>query len=156
VSHAYELTVRSAAPPAVVFALLADAPGWSRWAGISVSHADWEREGDPPPGGVGAIRRMGRPPFYGREQIIDFDPPHHMAYTVLSGIPVRNYRADVQLVATATGGTAITWRATFDAKIPGTGALLAALLPRLIGSYARRAADEAGRVDNAWAKVSGA
>jgi uncharacterized protein YndB with AHSA1/START domain len=144
-SHSYEVTARSTAPPGEVFALLADAPGWNRWAGLSVSHAGWEREGDPPPGGAGAIRRMGRPPFYGREQIIEYDPPHHMAYTVLSGIPVRNYRADVQLIATATGGTAITWRATFEPKIPGTGALLGAMLHRLIGSYAGRAADEAGR-----------
>ena len=110
-----------------------------------MSHADWEREGDPPPGGVGAIRRMGRPPLYGREQIIEYDPPHHLAYTVLSGIPVRDYRADVQLVATATGGTAISWRATFEPRSPAPVRCSPRMLPRLIGSYARRAADEAGR-----------
>jgi len=48
----YELTVHSAAPPEIVFAVLADATRWHEWAGFSVATSQWEREGDPAPGGV--------------------------------------------------------------------------------------------------------
>ena len=64
----YELTVASVAPPEAVFAVLADATRWHEWAGVSVGTSVWEREGDPAPGGVGAIRRLGRWPAFGREQ----------------------------------------------------------------------------------------
>ena len=135
----YEVTARSAAPPERVFELLADATSWPRWAGPLVAQASWEREGDPPPGGVGAVRKIGRRPAFGREQIVASEPPSHHGYTTLSGNPVRNYRADVYL-SPEDGGTRITWGATFDPKIPGTGRLLEVVYRRLIGSVARRVA----------------
>ena len=141
-THSYEVTARSAAPPERVFALLADAPSWPRWAGPVIAHASWEREGDPPPGGVGAIRKIGRRPLFGHEQIVAYEPPTHHAYTMLKGNPVRNYRADVHLVPDGTG-TRITWGATFEPLIPGTGGLLTAFYRRLIGSLATRVADYA-------------
>ncbi len=140
----YELTVHAAAPPEVVFGVLADAPRWNEWAGFSVATSEWEREGDPAPGGVGAIRKLGRAPMYGREQITEYDAPVHMAYTILSGIPVRGYHADVDLRADDTG-TTISWTAAFEPKIPGTGALLAAVLKRTVLGYTRAAAAEAER-----------
>jgi hypothetical protein len=60
----------SSASPDAVFALLADAPTWMDWAGPLVREASWEKEGDPAPGGVGAIRKLGSKPFYGREEIV--------------------------------------------------------------------------------------
>jgi uncharacterized protein YndB with AHSA1/START domain len=140
----YELTVASAAPPETVFAVLADATRWHEWAGVSVGTSAWEREGDPAPGGVGAIRRLGRWPVFGREQIVEYEPPAHMAYTILSGIPVRGYHADVDL-RPADGGTTIRWSGAFEPKIPGTGTLLAAVLHRTVLGYAKRAAAEAER-----------
>ena len=133
---------RSAAPPEVVFAILADGARWSEWAGPAVPSSRWEREGDPAPGGVGAIRRLGRSPFVGREEILEYDPPRHLAYTVLSGIPVRSYRADVDIEPDGDGSV-IRWRSTFEPKIPGTGPLLRRLLTRLLGSFARRLAAKA-------------
>ncbi len=141
----YEFTVASAAPPPAVFDVLADATRWHEWAGVSVGTSVWEREGEPAPGGVGAVRRLGRWPVFGREQIVEYDPPAHMAYTILSGIPVRGYHADVDLRPDGAGGTTISWSGAFAAKIPGTGALLAAALRRTVLGYARRAAAEAER-----------
>jgi uncharacterized protein YndB with AHSA1/START domain len=135
----YEVTARSAAPPARVFALLADATSWPRWAGPLVGSATWEREGNPAPGGAGAIRKLGRWPVFGREQIVASEAPFHHAYTTLSGNPVRNYRADV-LLSPDEDGTSITWSATFEPRIPGTGRVLVATYRRLIGSFARRLA----------------
>jgi len=140
----YDFTVHAVAPPEVVFEVLADATRWHEWAGFSVATSEWETEGDPAPGGVGAIRRLGRAPMYGREQITEYDAPVHMAYTILSGIPVRGYHADVDLRADETG-TTIRWTAAFEPKVPGTGALLAAVLKRTVLGYARAAAAEAER-----------
>jgi hypothetical protein len=80
-----------------------------------------------------------------------WDPPSHLGYVILSGIPVRNYRADIELQelednAVDEGGsvtTVIHWSATFDAKLPGTGALLRSGLRAMIARFAKRAAQRA-------------
>lgn len=140
----YEVEAHSRAPREIVWEVLADTPGWPTWAGITAGEATWEREGDDPPGGVGAIRRLGRKPCYSREEMLEWTPSRHMAYTILSGFPVRGYHADVDLHEDVTG-TRILWRAGFEPVIPGTAALLSWSLHRLIGGYARRAAEEADR-----------
>ncbi len=119
------------------------ARGFASWAPL-VKSERWEREGDPPPGGVGAIRCLGSLGVKGRERILVADAPHHHAYEVLSGVPVRNYRADVHFEPDGDG-TRIAWSATFDPKIPGTGALLTLFLRRFIGRLAEALAREAER-----------
>ena len=146
-AHSYEVTARSSAPPERVFALLADATSWPRWAGPVIAHGSWERQGDPPRGGVGAIRKLGRWPQFGREEIVAYEPPTHHAYTILSGQPVRNYRADVRLTPDGAG-TLIRWGATFDPVVPGTGRLLSAMYRRIIGSFARRVAAYAATTES--------
>jgi uncharacterized protein YndB with AHSA1/START domain len=141
----YELTVASSAPPVAVFEVLADATRWREWAGRTVTVSDWERVGDPAPGGVGAIRRLGRPPAFALEEILEYDPPHHLAYTIVRGLPVRGYHADIDLLAATDGGTAIRWAGAFEPKLPGTGALFAAILERIVHGYATSAAAEAER-----------
>ena len=138
-SHSYEITARSSASPEHVFQLLADATTWPTWGGRMIGHASWEREGTPPPGGVGAIRKVGSWPIFGHEQVVASEPPTHHAYTMVKGNPVKNYRADVYLKE-ENGGTTITWNASFDPKIPGTGGLLAAFYKRFIGALARKLA----------------
>jgi hypothetical protein len=135
----YDVVVHSTAPPARVFALLADATTWPTWAGWMVGHGSWDREGDPPPGGVGAIRKVGSWPIFGHEQIVAVDAPTHHAYTMVGGSPVKNYRADVHLTDD-DGATTITWNASFDPKIPGTGRMLAAFYKWFIGNLAERLA----------------
>jgi uncharacterized protein YndB with AHSA1/START domain len=141
----YEFTVASAASPELVFEVLADAPRWREWAGFTVAVSEWEREGEPAPGGVGAIRKMGRWPVFGREQITEYDPPNHLGYTILSGPPVRGYHADIDLVPVEGGGTTIRWAGAFEPKVPGTGTVLEALLGRIVLGYGRAAAKEAER-----------
>jgi uncharacterized protein YndB with AHSA1/START domain len=138
-ARSYEITTRSSGSPERVFALLADATSWKSWAGPLIGHASWEREGNPAPGGVGAIRKLGRWPMFGREQIVVSEPPTHHAYTMLSGNPVRNFRADVRLTPDGDG-TLIKWSGTFEPLVPGTGRALEAFYRRLVGSFARRLA----------------
>ena len=64
-----------------------------------------------------------------------WDPPHHLAYRILSGFPVRNYRADVTLTPNGTG-TRIEWTGSYDAKWPGTGAVLASFLGSMMRRFA--------------------
>jgi uncharacterized protein YndB with AHSA1/START domain len=135
---------RSDAPPSAVFAALADASTWSRWAGRTILRSSFEREGDPAPGGVGAIRRLGSSRLFTREEIVEYEPPRRLVYVLLSGMPVRDYRAEVILTGDPTGGTVIAWRASFRPLIPGTAAPFRMLLGGYVRGFARRLAAYAG------------
>ena len=50
------------------------------------------------------------------EEVLDVDPGKRLAYTVLRGIPVRNYRAEVTLTP-SPDGTLIRWGASWDRTI---------------------------------------
>ena len=61
---------------------------------------------------------------YGRrtttvEKALEVDEPRRLVYTVMRGIPVRGYRAEVTLAPTAAGGTAVRWAATWDGTLAG-------------------------------------
>jgi uncharacterized protein YndB with AHSA1/START domain len=139
----YEFTVQCAAPPDAIFAVLADATGWKDWAGKAIVVSEWEREGDPAPGGVGAVRKLGRWPMLTLERITEYEPPHHLGYTIVSGVPVRGYHADIDFVPDGHHGTTIRWGGAFEPKIPGTGTALELLLGRTVLGFARAAAAEA-------------
>jgi hypothetical protein len=141
----YEFRVPCTAAAEVVFEVLADATRWREWAGFSVGVSEWEREGDPAPGGVGAVRKLGRWPMFGREQITEYDPPRHLGYTILSGLPVRGYHADIDLLDGDAGGTTILWSGAFEPAVPGTGTALEVVVGRIVHGYARAAAKEAER-----------
>jgi uncharacterized protein YndB with AHSA1/START domain len=142
--YSFAVEATSAASPEAVFALVTDVPRWKVWAGPLIRESYLEREGGPPPGGIGAIRRLGSKPFYGREEIVEYDPPRRLSYVILSGQPVRNYRADVDLTP-VDGGTHIRWAGRFEPLVPGTGALIRWYLRRIIAGFARRLARFAER-----------
>ena len=124
-----EVTQHSAAPPAAVFALLVDGETWPRWSPIEAF--ELERTGDPPPEGVGAIRVFRRGRTTGRDEIVEVVPDRRLSYRSLSGLPVRDYRAHVDLEPDGDG-TTIRWEASFAPKLPGTGRLLERGLRRFI------------------------
>lgn len=132
----YAVTARSRAPREQVFRLLADATSWPRWAGPLIVRGWWEREGQPPPGGVGAIRRLGFGAASSREEIVAYDPPASLGYRILSGLPVRDYLATVRLTPEGDG-TRIDWSGQFRPLVPGTGGLLRAFLVAMLGRFAR-------------------
>lgn len=142
--YTFSAEATSAAGPEALFALLADATGWKQWAGWFVRESFWEREGTPPPGGVGAIRKVGAKPVYGREETVEYDPPKRYAYRILSGQPVKSYRADVELTP-IEAGTRVRWSGRFEPSIPGTGPLMRRYFQRLVAGFARRLAAYAER-----------
>jgi hypothetical protein len=133
-----------------VWQLVADARGWARWGAWRA--AELEREGNPPPGGVGAVKALtsesrgptGRP-VVSREEVTEFDPPSRLGYKLLSGLPLRDYNASITLADAPGGGTDITWRSQFDGKIPLTGGLFRRALQRFMNDAAARLAREAER-----------
>lgn len=124
--------------------LLTDGATWKDWAGVRRSVL--EQRGEDAPNGVGSIRSLGFPPLAGsREQVVRYEPPEHFAYVILSGsLPVKDYRADVQLDQ-VEGGTLIRWSGSFAPAIPGTGALMQAVTAKIIARFARLAAAAAER-----------
>jgi Polyketide cyclase / dehydrase and lipid transport len=107
-----------AARPETVFDLFTDHRNYAEITPIRSS--ELEREGDPPPNGVGAIRalRLVGPPI--REEMTGYDRPTHFSYRMLSGVPVREYDATVNL-APVDRGTALSYRVTVTPAIPALG-----------------------------------
>jgi hypothetical protein len=124
-----EVTKHSTASPDAVFALLADGNTWPSWSPIE--SFELERAGDPPPEGVGAIRVFRRGRTTGRDQIVEIVPGRRVGYVSLSGLPVRDYRAHIDLDPEGAG-TTIRWQASFAPKVPGTGWLLERGLRRFL------------------------
>jgi uncharacterized protein YndB with AHSA1/START domain len=99
-----------------VWSLVAHANSYPQWG-------PWN-DGGYRPHGAGPSREGSIQWFrYGRrtvsvEEVLQVDPPRRLVYRVISGLPVRNYRAEVTLTP-APGGTAIHWTATWDNTMLG-------------------------------------
>jgi uncharacterized protein YndB with AHSA1/START domain len=130
-----DVSGRSSAPPERVWALLADARTWHRWAPFDDSTVE---EGD----GLGEVRRFRTGRRTTRERVTGFEPSRRLEYELLSGIPIRDYRAEVTL-APDGDGTTIRWHSRFDTKLPGTGPLFRRALGRFIEKTAEGLAREA-------------
>jgi uncharacterized protein YndB with AHSA1/START domain len=90
-----------AAPPETVFDVLTE---HHLYASITpMRRSVLEREGEPPPNGVGAIRVLTSvgPPL--REEVIAYQPPTRFSYKLLSGAPVRDHVGTVELSADGAG-----------------------------------------------------
>jgi hypothetical protein len=140
------VTAHTAASRSAVFALLADGESWPRWSPIEAF--ELEQAGEPPPEGVGAIRRFRRGRVTGRDRIVALLPDRRLVYESLSGLPVRDYHAEVELRDDDSAGTAIDWRASFRPKLPLTGWLLERGLRKFLGDCA---SGLAGAAEGAWA-----
>ena len=139
-----DVRVRSAAPPAAVYALLRDGDTWPVWAPLDRFTLEAPAAGDPQ--GVGAVRRFhapGVPPVSSRERVVELVPDRRFSYVLLSGLPLRGYRADVDLTPAPGGGTGIHWHAAFRSAVPGTGGLYRRVLTRFIHRCATGLAEHA-------------
>lgn len=120
-----------AADTETVWAILGDFDGISRWAG-AVSHSSPLTS---PATGLGSVRRVqvGREAL--REQVVVWEPPHRLTYTI-EGLPAVVLRARTTWTLTAEGtGTRVTISSEVTTRPP--------LLARLV---ARRLAAECGRL----------
>ncbi len=85
----FEIHRTSSAPAATVFRLLADGGNWSSWAKPIVLQSSWARQGDPAPGGVGAVRQIGVWPVLAQEEIVEYEQDRRQVYKVIRPRPRR-------------------------------------------------------------------
>ncbi len=104
------------AGPEVVWPLVADVTRYAEWGPWDES--GYERPGDGSEHGSGAVRRIRYRRTTSVEQVLDVEDGRRIAYTVLEGIPVRNYRAEVVLTPTVEG-TRVNWSAAWDGTLLG-------------------------------------
>jgi hypothetical protein len=122
--------------------LIGEAGRWREWSWMTRTYL--LRPGHSHPEGVGALRRFGMGPGGSTEEVVAWDPPRHLGYRAVKGLPVRRYHADV-LLESDDHGTTITWSGAFDPLIPGSGGLLRVVLRRLTRGFAVRLARYAER-----------
>ena len=106
----------AAAAPDVVWGLVADANRYAQWGPWDAS--GYDRPGDDAEHGVGAVRRIRYRRTTSIERVLEVEEGRRIAYTVVKGIPVRNYRGEVVLSPTAEG-TRIHWSAAWDRTLLG-------------------------------------
>ncbi|NIH85969.1 SRPBCC family protein [Amycolatopsis granulosa] len=125
-TFSFEITRTSSAPPATLFRLESDGARWSEWGKPLIVVSRWDRWAGPG-GGVGAIRAVGAWPLLIREETLEYEPDRRHVYTFAGAAPVHDYRAEV-LSEPDGNGTRLTWRGSFQEKVPGTGPIVLAAL----------------------------
>lgn len=132
-----------AAPPEVVFDVLTD---HRRYTEITpLRKAELEREGEPAPNGLGAIRVLSAlpgPPM--REEVIGYERPDRFSYKILSGLPVRDHVGTVELKAAGTG-TELVYAVKTTPTIPLSGPAFMAILKKAIRDLIAGVAKESER-----------
>jgi uncharacterized protein YndB with AHSA1/START domain len=112
------VSARVQAPVERVWELLDDSRSWPRWTPIDDVEIVAPRSGDAP----GEVRMVRNGRYALRERIIERVPLRRLAYTVESGLGVRDYRAAISLASEGGGAaTQVDWHTTFAAKVPGFG-----------------------------------
>jgi uncharacterized protein YndB with AHSA1/START domain len=133
-----DVQVTTAASPTQVWALLADGDRWPEWSSF-----DGFRILEPGPDGgrLGSTHELAK----GKKQrtvetVVELVPEQRFSYVLVSGLPLDDYRADVDLSPTADGGTEIRWRSTFRSQRPGTGWFFKLVLGKFIKDTAKQLA----------------
>ncbi|SFA72689.1 Uncharacterized conserved protein YndB, AHSA1/START domain [Amycolatopsis marina] len=141
-----EVNRSSSASAAELFRLETDGELWSSWARPLVPQSGWERRGDPEPGGVGAVRKVGLWPLLLREETLEYEQDRRHVYGFAGPpAPLKEYRAEVSFTPNAEGGTDIRWRGTFVEGLPGTGPMTRAVLRAALTFLAARLTKAAER-----------
>ena len=143
---AFEINRTSSAPAATLFRLVADGANWSKWAKPIVVQSSWAREGDPAPGGVGSVRKIGMWPVLVREETVAYEPDRRHAYKLIGPpSPAKDYSSEVVLTPNPAGGTDIRWTGSFVEGVRGTGPAMRAALGGAVRFFAARLVKAAER-----------
>jgi hypothetical protein len=129
-----DVQVHTPADAATVYALLRDGATWPMWSPIDSFQL--ERAGAGKPEGLGAIRMFRKGRVTGRDEIAGLVPDRSFSYRHLTGLPVRDYRGDIDLESIGDA-TVIRWRVSFTPVVPGTGWLWRWGIQRFVRQCAR-------------------
>lgn len=138
----FTFTREIAAPAETVFEVLTDHRGYTELTPLR--KAELEREGEPAPNGVGAIRKLTAvgPPM--REEVIAFEAPSRFSYTVLSGLPVRDHVGTVELTSVGSG-TKMVYAVRTHPTLPVVGFAVVAAVKQAIKGLIDGVASESER-----------
>ncbi len=127
-----EIDVRTTTPadPDAVWRLLGDSATWPSWTPIDAYAPERPAGSD----GLGEIRRFTTGRVEVREEIVEREERRRLTYALLSGLALRDYRAEIDLVP-APDGTAIRWHTTFRPKVPGSGWIYRRALDRITRQF---------------------
>jgi len=145
----FEINRTSSAPPATLFRLVTDGANWSKWAKPIVVQSSWARQGDPAPGGIGAIRKVGMWPVLVQEETVAYEQDRRHAYKMVGATPAKDYVGEVVFTLNPAGGTDIRWTGSFIEKVSGTGPALQAALGGAVRFFAGRLVKAAERESTA-------
>jgi uncharacterized protein YndB with AHSA1/START domain len=121
----FTFTREIAAPVATVFEVLTDHRQYADLTPLRKS--ELEREGEPAPNGVGAIRKLTAVGPALREEVVVYEPPNRFSYTLLSGAPVRDHLGTVELTP-QNGGTRMVYAVRTQPTVPVVGAVVVAVV----------------------------
>jgi hypothetical protein len=128
-TFSFEINRTSSAPASTLFRLETDGGHWADWAKPVIVQSSWERQGDPAPGGVGAIRKVGLWPVLLREETVEYEQDRRHVYKFAGPAePAKDYRGEVIFTPNAAGGTDLRWSGSFAEGRHGTGAVTLAVL----------------------------
>lgn len=108
----FELEAELPAPPARVFAALAEPSTWPLWYADMVK-ATWTSRS---PRGVGSTRQVELKGLAAREQFVLWQPGRRLAFAAIeASLPlVRKLVEDFKLDPTSDGGTRLAWRVHYE------------------------------------------
>ena len=107
------------APPEPVFDRLADHANYGRFRPIH--SAELVREGDPPPNGVGALRRIKVRPLTFDEEITAYERPTRLDYLIVKlNVPFEHQGGTITLTPQGDS-TRVDWSTTFRVPVPLIG-----------------------------------
>jgi uncharacterized protein YndB with AHSA1/START domain len=108
-----------AASAEAVFELLADHANYDRFRPIHGS--ELLREGDPPPNGLGAMRRIRVRPLTFEEEITAYERPTRLDYLIVKlNVPFEHHGGSIRLTPEGDE-THVDWRSSFTVPIPVVG-----------------------------------
>lgn len=140
-----DVRANSTARPSTVYAVAKDSSCYPAWSQIgSFEHV---RSGAGELYGVGSLRIFRTGPLKLLEEVVELEPERRIAYMLHSGLPFRDYRADIELSPLPNGGTAIRWHNSFRPKYVGTGLLCRAFMQSVLGAITPALAREAERME---------
>jgi polyketide cyclase/dehydrase/lipid transport protein len=142
----FEVNKTTSAPAATVFRLVTDGGNWSTWAKPIVASSSWARQGDPAPGGIGAVRKLGMWPVFVQEETVEYEQDRRHVYKLVGKPqPADDYHGEVVLTPTPAGGTDIRWSGSFNEKVRGTGPVVKAAMGGAVKFFAGKLVTAAER-----------
>ena len=128
-TFSFEVNRTSRAPAATLFRLETDGARWADWARPLIVQSSWEQQGDPAPGGIGAVRKVGLWPVLMREKTVEYEQDRRHVYKLIApSTPAKDYQAEALFTPNTSGGTDLRWRGSFTEGVPGTGPIMRAVL----------------------------